>query len=332
MIPHPDIYQDKIMLDHPSRSWTGRFIQEIDKILPTWKKRTISAAVASWSNNNHKCVIGANLVHKLSPVFQNSTGNNLIITDTVLPGNKSYIKLFPEVFGVYYQDFEYDSVLPSKNFNCFIHRACAFRQSWLYQIIRRNLLDQAYVSYWCHDRDTNKSPKEYFDYLYQFNTVFEQEHEKIRQHIPFKNFDCSLEYAILDTKKTLIIETFFDTNDSICFSEKTWRAIQMPRPWLLFSTPMAVQYLREWGFDVFDDVVDHSYDTEPDTIKRQVMILYQLELDIKYNNKILREFELRATKNKNLLKHYQQQWPDKLKKIIQQVTQISNNESLTLRA
>ena len=260
MIPHPDIYQDKIMLDHPSRSWTGRFIQEIDKILPTWKKRTISAAVASWSNNNHKCVIGANLVHKLSPVFQNSTGNNLIITDTVLPGNKSYIKLFPEVFGVYYQDFEYDSVLPSKNFNCFIHRACAFRQSWLYQIIRRNLLDQAYVSYWCHDRDTNKSPKEYFDYLYQFNTVFEQEHEKIRQHIPFKNFDCSLEYAILDTKKTLIIETFFDTNDSICFSEKTWRAIQMPRPWLLFSTPMAVQYLREWGFDVFDDVVDHSYD------------------------------------------------------------------------
>ena len=90
----------------------------------------------------------------------------------------------------------------------------------------------------------------------------------------------------------------------------------MPRPWLMFNSQNAVKYLRDCGFDVLDEYVDHSYDCEPDSIKRQIMILDQLSSPMQYTQDILDDLECRASHNRNLLKSFSEQWPDQWKKIL----------------
>ena len=89
---------------------------------------------------------------------------------------------------------------------------------------------------------------------------------------------------------------------------------------LLFNAQYAVRHLRDWGFDMFDDVVDHAYDAEPDKHVRQQMILSQLATPINYDPVL---FEQRAKHNRELLKTYQQQWPSKIQTVLKTIADIS---------
>lgn len=316
---HDDLYKDQIML-HPSTSWTDGMIQNIHSPLVQngWHRlATNRHDFARYAKDGKTLIV--NLTHTPHDEC------DYYIGDAVTPWQE--FKLYPEVFGVYAHDFAYQERRPTKAFNCFINRGCATRQSWFYFMARANLLSQGHVSFWCEDRFNKTTPQQYSEHLFQTHNkqMFEAEHTQLRDKIPYKNFDISLEDAILDSSKSLVIETFFEPNEYICYTEKTWRAIQLPRPVLLFSAQYAIRYLREWGFDVFDDLVDHSYDLEPNHHTRQQMILAQLGTPIEYNPVM---FEQRALHNRNLLKTYQQQWSHKYKNILSDLAAISNNESL----
>lgn len=318
-----DVYKDQ-MMDHPSRRWTATCAASLRPVLieQNWSLvKSNGTDYFKYAKNNKTLVI--NLTHVPTEHC------DYYISDGITPHQG--LELYPEIFGIYAHDFEYQEKVPSKAFNCFINRGCPMRQSWFYFFVRNNMLDQAHVTFWCEDRYNKTSPSKYSQYLFeQVNSpMFEQEHQAMIGKIPYKNFDMSLEDAIMDSAKSLVIETFFSPNDCISYSEKTWRAVQMPRPTLLFSSQHAVRYLRDWGFDMFDDVVDHSYDAEPDPLVRQQMILSQLLAPVAYNADL---FETRAKHNRNLLKSYQDSWPEKLKKITTSIQQLNNNESLTLRA
>jgi hypothetical protein len=70
-----------------------------------------------------------------------------------------------------------------------------------------------------------------------------------------------------------------------------------------------IQQLRQWGFDVLDDVVDHSYDNISGVIERQVAILelsdQLMELDIK---KIASRCHEASKHNQSLLKTWNNNW------------------------
>jgi hypothetical protein len=59
-------------------------------------------------------------------------------------------------------------------------------------------------------------------------------------------------------------------------SEKSERAFLLGQVPLWICAPGQVSHARDWGFDVFDDVIDHSYDLEPDPHRRMEMSLDQL--------------------------------------------------------
>ena len=230
--------------------------------------------------------------------------------------------LSPSVFGNYSHNFEYDNSMPIKVFNCFINRGCPNRQSWFYFFIRNNWLDKNYISYWCEDRFGNLNPQDYFDILFESgNQIFQQEHDFAKENLklPYKNFDINLEQAIIDSQKTLILETYFEDSGFNTFSEKTWRSIQLPRPFLLFSQKNSVKLLRSWGFDVYDDYIDHTYDELENWQNRQQAILKQLNNPIVYTTELLEEFEQRAQHNRNILKSFKQQWPDLFSKFLLQL-------------
>jgi len=51
-------------------------------------------------------------------------------------------------------------------------------------------------------------------------------------------------------------------------TEKTFKAIALEMPFVLVAPAGSLEYLREYGFKTFDGILDESYDTETDDIRR----------------------------------------------------------------
>jgi len=247
-----------------------------------------------------------------------------VITDNVV--NRPHIGLYPEFWGSFSYQSEYNSRPPVRLFNCFMNRACTTRQSWFYQFVRRNLLHVGWISFLLDYRKLPPgvvSKQDLYEYNYnQGYSIFEAEHNLMRDRVPFCNFEGDLDQVVVDSCISLVIETYFDWPDTIAFSEKIFRALQLPRPIILYSMPGSVEVLRKYGFDVWDDIIDHAYDVEPDQIQRQIKILDQLcQLrNLTYTDQQLKEFELRAQHNRDLLQKFKSQWPDKLKNTLAQLS------------
>lgn len=69
---------------------------------------------------------------------------------------------------------------------------------------------------------------------------------------------CNLP-AISDSYIHLVTETTIISK--IFVSEKTWKPIANGQLFLVFGNPGTISYLRDNGVDVFDDIIDHSYDS-----------------------------------------------------------------------
>jgi hypothetical protein len=86
----------------------------------------------------------------------------------------------------------------------------------------------------------------------------------------------------------VVVETSSQTDPesyhSLFLTEKTWKAIGFRQIPIIFAMPNHVATLRSLGFDVFDDIVNHSYDLELDESKRMQMIADEIQrLDKLYN-------------------------------------------------
>jgi hypothetical protein len=139
--------------------------------------------------------------------------------------------------------------------------------------------------------------------------IFQTEHDFIKHKVPYRNFVDLGDVAPVcyDSKIGLVIETYFD-NEVITYSEKIFRALQIPRPWLLFCSKYAVKNLRLMGFDVLDDVIDHnSYDELDLPTARQTQIL---DLLLTYRYLTIDDTRLKraAQHNQNLLKGFAKSW------------------------
>ena len=65
----------------------------------------------------------------------------------------------------------------------------------------------------------------------------------------------------------IVPETLFDT-EKIHLTEKIFKPIVMYQPFILFSGPNGLQYLRDYGFKTFDGIWDESYDLETNSDRR----------------------------------------------------------------
>lgn len=256
--------------------------------------------------------------------------NSIILSDVP---NHENIKKIPDTFyGVYYNSYPVSIINePKKQFNCFMNRMDPIRQSWLYQFVRRKIFDQGFISF---NMDLSKipwylewNPHDAFQDQFEHHLkIFQKEHEIIKSKVPYRNFDIDTDITdiILDSKISVILETYFHNNDIITYSEKIFRALQLPRPWLLFGQKNAVKYLRHMGFDVLDDVINHSmYDEIDFAIERQVRILDILEANMDKNFDHDR-LEKAATSNQNLLKNFSKKWFEDFLSCVETAAQVRN--------
>ena len=250
--------------------------------------------------------------------------------------NVSIYSLPNDFYGAYYISKIATNGVIKRDFNCFLNRTDPIRQSWFYLLHSRGLLDHGFVSFNMHQRPglwyPSDDPFETFDHYHtDFLSSFDDIKEDIKQIIPYKNFidEGNLCEIILSTKFSIVVETYFERTDCKVFSEKTWRAVQLPRPWLLFAATGCVQRLRDMGFDVFDDYVDHSYDlhdTSKTCVSRQEDILKETQrlskLDI--TPRILDDWQQKALHNRNIIKTWANSWHSKCRMPFDQILKLES--------
>jgi hypothetical protein len=255
--------------------------------------------------------------------------NRYIVTDNYL--QRDHHALWPQLYSMYLAELEYQLRAPDRLYNCFINRIDPFRQSWLYQLQRRGWIDQGYVTYnlYMNDRNLKNFPWKTQQELYQGmfeqgNQIFAQEHEALRARVPINNLSSTLEQAIIDSRVTIVLETYVDRPDSISLSEKIFRSLQLPRPWLLFASMGAVEHVRRCGFDTLDDVVDHGYDTEPTPARRQELILDQVAnwQSRQYNTQLVERLLAAQAHNKNRLRQLVLELPEKIVTTVEQLKKL----------
>jgi hypothetical protein len=234
------------------------------------------------------------------------TESKLVITDNI-PIREVYgnvLPLYPEYWHVYHYRPVYESRPATYGYNCFMNRVSEDRGQTFQELKRRGLLSKGLVS---------------------FNNLRPGNRTCIKQDLldygdPYNNLTDSLEQSIIDSNISMVLETYI-SDDHITFSEKIFRALELPRPWLLYCSPQSVDYLRRYGFDVLDDYVDHSYDNEISHSNRLLSIIDQLEQFVgrQYNTDDYARFEQASEHNRNLLLKFAQAWPAKFDHILKEI-------------
>lgn len=289
-----------------------------DKFEPAINKIVAAVANANQQLKPKDRALDLHLIDSCLPEKYHNQSQQLLVTnnwiDPTALGQHQYQSLSPWFYGIYAGDPGQSDIVPTRAFNCLIKRMDTIRQSWLYQFVRREMLHQGHVSfmmdvsrhYMNREANPTETAHEIFEKQYQAHCqIFTAEHDKIKTQVPYRSFDSqwSLDHVVMQSKFSIILETYFIDPRMITLSEKTLRCLKLPRPWIVFSTKGTVQYLRELGFDVLDDVIDHSYDTVEFGIDRQVRLLDQAQslLNFDLNPTVLKRCQVAARHNLALL-------------------------------
>lgn len=234
------------------------------------------------------------------------------------------IQMAPEIWSIF--SLPYDQVpdvgAPTKRMNCLIHRQSGERLMFLYKMYERDLLENNLVSFACFTGDQEKPyadrKKDFNDlHIDQDTTIWNDLQEELRPQMPLLLPDNMLaDDAAMQTEVTIVVETYVN-EDVIAYSEKIFRALQLPRPWIMFNSPHAVSVLRKYGFDVLDDVVDHNnYDNVIKQERRADKILNTLD-KVEPWAKIDKERLAKAAKhNRLLLAGYKERLGPKIQSVL----------------
>ena len=247
--------------------------------------------------------------------------STVTITDNhpLLPVAGTLISALPEFWSIWHFEPEYIDRPATQGYNCFMNRPRGDRSMIFYELIKRDILNKGIVSYNCPPEDYQQ---EYVNAeLYKYHS----QHTVGQTLVPYNTVESrgTLEQCIIDSNISLILETY--TSDShIVFSEKIFRALQLPRPWLLYCSPGSVKLLKDYGFDVLDNYIDIAYDNIIEHGHRLSKILDQLEtfIDCKYTEHDYQRFDQAAKHNQALLSEFEQRWPEKFNAILNEIKKL----------
>lgn len=114
----------------------------------------------------------------------------------------------------------------------------------------------------------------------------------MREHnpYPFKYYDDNIRLLSDDFETKLdsflIPEEYHEsflhvigeaTTTVTCISEKTWLPILFKKPFIVMADQYFHKKLVDLGFELYDEIIDYSFDSEPDMLKRAEAIAYNVK-------------------------------------------------------
>lgn len=130
-------------------------------------------------------------------------------------------------------------------------------------LINNQLLGDNLVNYKCVHTDI---PGAWIQHRIasQWASHIDQECRAIDNHVPLPAIDNTVEFAqtdvnfYLDSYLGIVTDTFFD--NGVFLSEKIFNAINYQQLFFYVGHQGSLQYLRDQGYYVFDDIIDTTYD------------------------------------------------------------------------
>jgi hypothetical protein len=268
--------------------------------------------------------------------------NTVVITDNQIncPSQYRVLRLPDTFFGIYSYRPALTDWHPEKRFGFSVNRIDAKRLLLMLEIAGytpansngKILADFEHdnVNFNCwHWSGNNSSDTELknnfqmtFKELYELSPEqqnrYQWRYSELLKAMPIKNYTQSPEHMLLNNWLNLVVETY-SGSDIVAISEKTFRALTTPAPWMLFSGRYTIAYLKQLGFDVLDDLVNHRYDyCEPDNtnvIDNKIIEFVNIAQEVvdSLKQKDMSELQERclraATHNQNLLASMRLSWP-----------------------
>jgi len=229
------------------------------------------------------------------------------------------ISALPDFWSIWKFEPDYIDRPAYQGYNCFMNRPRGDRSMVFYELIKRDILTLGIVSYNCSEENFEQ------EYINIDLDQYQPQHIIGKTLVPYNTVDPhgTLEQCIVDSNISLILETYI-SDSHIVFSEILFRALQLPRPWLLYCSPGSVKLLKDHGFDVLDDYVDIEYDNVIMNECRLTKILDQLEtfIDRKYTDKDYVRFNQASNHNQTVLLNFEKAWPAKFDSILNKIKEL----------
>jgi len=285
-----------------------------------------------WKRNNTTVVV------RLADDFNYSSHNRVghqnqwfdpgtvVITDNQITGDTLYCvhQLPKSYFGIFSYVPELQNFIPYRDLHFSVNRIDNPRELLLLEFLKQsngshyinfNAWDQSDPSDTVQDCSNNflKHWKNLADRHPRFNKLA----LTTAGRLPLRNHNMSLEQVQLHAYVNMVIESY-SGDATITFSEKIFRALCTPVPWTVYACTGAVDYLKTLGFDVLEDLVDHSYNQlphiYPDAIEKiQAFIMASTTHAAKLKTMNLEALQTRcsqaATHNQKLLATMRLSWP-----------------------
>ena len=112
--------------------------------------------------------------------------------------------------------------------------------------------------------------------------------------------NASADYVSKDYQETqieVVLETLFD-DERWHLTEKSLRPIACGHPFILVATAGSLGYLRSYGFETFDGLIDETYDTIKDPVQRLQAIIYEMQRLVVEGPAIWDQLQAIADRNK----------------------------------
>jgi hypothetical protein len=202
--------------------------------------------------------------------------------------NKGFVPVYYWSHAVIAQDwFRYAKHDPELNFKFFnfeqdfliYNRAWSgtreYRLSFVEKLISNGLVKNCKTSFNPVDQNTH-----YTNHCFA-NKKFNIQNQQLENYFPLNTYSanasadyCGLDYTACGIE--VVLETLFDDN-RWHLTEKTLRPIACGKPFLLAATPGSLQYLRNYGFETFAELIDETYDTITDSKSRLNAIVIEMK-------------------------------------------------------
>tara|TARA_B100002019_G_scaffold267378_1_gene258422 strand:- start:2716 stop:3921 length:1206 start_codon:yes stop_codon:yes gene_type:complete len=227
-------------------------------------------------------------------------------------------------------DLNTEKINLKKHFVCLNRTIKTHRTALLFHLYNNQLLDNGYVSFYSEVNGLDYfKHKNNFEPTYNYPTKNFKQIDKllplrIEEEVINPNEDNPTYFGAVKRIEKVFRSSFMNvvtetwtSNDLLFLSEKIYKPIFLRQPFLVVGNPYTIKYLRDNGFDVFDDIFDHSYDEELDENKRLEMVVGEIkkicDKPLEHLDELLISIDDRLTNNR---KHFFRYYMKKQKNLI----------------
>ena len=187
--------------------------------------------------------------------------NTMVITDNWINTPTVYtVARVPNSFhGIYAYQPADQTWRPDRDFTFAVNRVDLKRMRILLNLYRYVGLHRGYVNFNCAG-DRHSDPRQNF--RDQLVCATDKElifFEQLQEMMPLKNYEIDHDQTHTRSWLNIAVETYSSDN-VISLSEKIFRCLVTPVPWVAYCSRYTIAKLRCLGFDVLPDIVDHNYD------------------------------------------------------------------------